>query len=195
MQRKTIIFLGPQGSGKGTQLEKVRDYFHSVTPEQPVVTLETGKAFRALKTEDSYYANSITELIEAGKLVPDFITDALVLSDLRAKLTETAHLLLDGFPRNVNQANFLDKVLAFYQRMNIDVVYLNTPEEVVRARMMGRGRSDDTEEGINERLRLYKEQTEPLLEFYRTRPQTNFIEIIGSDGIEDIFTSLITRLV
>ena len=190
METQTVIFLGPQGSGKGTQVENLIDHLG----RESVVDIQTGRGFRALKRGEGFTARRIGEILDSGQLVPDFHTYAIVVDELRERLTEENHLTFDGFPRNVTQAEFLDEVLAFYERENVSVVYLDTPEAVVRERMMGRGRSDDTQESINERLRLYKEQTEPILEYYRNRPNTKFISLDGSQTINEVFTAIKTEL-
>ena len=190
MQTQTVIFLGPQGSGKGTQV----DNLIAELGAENVVDGQTGRGFRALKEGTGYTAARIGELLDAGQLVPDFHTYAIVVEELKARLSEDSHVTFDGFPRNVTQAQFLDEVLAFYNRSTISVVYLDTREAVVRERMMGRGRSDDTEESINERLRLYKEQTEPILSYYRERPDTNFIRVDGAGTMEQVFNDIKTGL-
>lgn len=194
MQTQTVIFLGPQGSGKGTQVENLIKYLRESDPTNNVVDIQTGRGFRALKESDTHTASRVTKLIENGQLVPDFLTYAIVAEELKERLQEKSHLTFDGFPRNVFQAKFLDEVLSFYNREQVSVVYLDTPEEVVRGRMMGRGRSDDTEESIKERLRLYKEQTEPILSYYKDRPDTNFIALDGSKSINEVFTGIINGL-
>ena len=190
MQKQTVIFIGLQGSGKGTQVANLVSLLKESDSESDVLDLQTGRGFRALKDSDTYTARRVTEMIENGQLIPNALTYAIVVNELSEKLEENTHLTLDGFPRNVAQAEFFDELLAFYNRSSLSVVYLDTPEEVVRERMMSRGRVDDTEESINERLRLYREQTEPIISYYKNRPDTNFIRIDGSGDIDTVFTEI-----
>jgi len=190
MQTHTVIFLGPQGSGKGTQVTNTINHLKEIDTEAKIIHLQTGEGFRALKNSDTFLAKRITSIIESGELVPDFLTTAVVVNELKDTLEEDTHLFLDGFPRNVTQAQFLDELLQFYGREDISVIYLDTAEAVVRERMMGRGRSDDTEESINLRLKLYKEQTEPILDYYQHRPQTNFITLDGAQTIAEVFSGI-----
>jgi len=194
MDKQTVIFLGPQGSGKGTQVTNLVSYLKEHDPDRQVVQLETGKVFRALKDSDSFLATRVTETLETGQLVPDWLTCSVVVSELKHHLGPDDHLTFDGFPRNVSQAKFLDEVLRFYERTPLSVIYLNAPETTVRERMKGRGRSDDTEQSINERLALYRAQTEPLIDFYKARTSTNFIEIDSSQTITEVFKEITSGL-
>jgi len=186
MKPHTIIFIGPQGSGKGTQVESLVTYLKENDPAKQVLEVQTGKGFRELAESGGYTSLRIKNILEHGGLVPDFLTKAIVVNQLIADLTSESHIIMDGFPRNLEQATFVDELLAFYLRDEISVVYLETPEDVVRERMLARGRSDDTEESINERLRLYKEMTEPLLTHYKHRPQTEFVTVNGAQTVEEV---------
>lgn len=190
MNTNTVIFLGPQGSGKGTQVNNLTAALKEREVTSPLFHLQTGEAFRALKNSDTFTARRVTELIEGGQLVPDFMTTAVVVNELKDVLTPETVLICDGFPRNVTQAKFFDELLSFYERPDLAVIYLDTPEAVVRERMMGRGRSDDTEASINQRLALYKAQTEPLITYYQARPDTNLIRIDGSLPINAVFSAI-----
>lgn len=194
MQPQTIIFIGPQGSGKGTQVAQLVEYFDAKDTHHKVLEVQTGKGFRALAEEASYTSMRIKDILEHGGLVPDFLTQAIVVNQLLANLTADAHIIMDGFPRNIEQARFVDDLLSFYLREEITVVYLETPEDVVRERMLARGRSDDTESSIDERLRLYREMTEPLLAHYQNRAHTKFVTVNGADTIEAVQRGIRTGL-
>lgn len=186
METKTIIFIGPQGSGKGTQVAQLVQYLEEHDTEKNVLEVQTGKGFREISAGDSYTASRIKDILEHGGLVPDCLTQAIVVNQLIDGLRADSHIMMDGFPRNLEQAEFIDDLLAFYLREELSIVYLETPEEVVRERMLARGRSDDTEDSINERLRLYKEMTEPLLAYYQKRDNTSFITVDGAQEIDDV---------
>ncbi|MDA8596826.1 nucleoside monophosphate kinase [Candidatus Pacebacteria bacterium] len=186
MQPHTIIFIGQQGSGKGTQVSELVSYLTEEDPAHKVLEVQTGKGFRELAETGSYTSLRIKNILEHGGLVPDFLTKSIVVNQLITELTSESHIIMDGFPRNLEQAQFVDELLGFYMRDQISVVYLETPEEIVKERMMARGRSDDTEESIAERLRLYHEMTEPLLDHYKHRPNTEFITVDGAQTVEAV---------
>ena len=194
MQSQTVIFIGPQGSGKGTQVERLTAYLHENSPEQAVVPIETGKAFRDLAQTHSFTARRVKELLSEGKLIPNFITKAFVVKFLIKNLEDNTHLTMDGFPRNLAQVQFIDDLMKFYNRDALSVVFLDVPEEVVRKRMKGRGRADDTPELIDERLRLYKEQTEPIVSAYKNRDDINFVHIDGTLPIAGVTQKMIEGL-
>lgn len=190
MEHQTVIFIGPQGSGKGTQVSNLLQYLKQTYSTTTLLKIETGALFRALAQTGSATASRVKELLDAGQPVPDGVTNALVMEHFKVNYTPDAYIVLDGFPRNVSQAQYLDEILAFYDRPTLSVVYLETPEEVVRQRMRSRGRADDTEEGITERLRWSMQMMLPLLEYYRQRPNTNVVTVDGSQEVGAVFEQI-----
>lgn len=194
MQTQTIIFVGPQGSGKGTQVKNITTHLEKET-ERPVLNIETGKAFRDLSDRGGYTANRVKELLAEGKMIPDFLTTAFVVKFLVGHLEPDTHLTMDGVPRNMEQVAFIDELMEFYKRPLLTVVFLDTPEDIVRTRMAGRQRKDDTPDLIDERLRLYKQNTLPIVEHYRGRDDVNFIRADGRKSINDVQQEIIQSLV
>ena len=163
MHTKTIIFIGPQGSGKGTQAANTLAHL-TETSDVSVIDIETGRGFRALASGDNFTAKRVQELLAQGALMPDVLTSSIVMHELEKRLSEDAHIIFDGFPRNLNQAYGLDEMLQFYGRPELTVIYLDVADEsVITKRMEGRGREDDTPALITKRLHLYNEQTKPLV--------------------------------
>lgn len=192
-QPHTIVFIGPQGSGKGTQVRNITTYLEG-THTGKTLNIETGKAFRELAEKGGYTAARVKELLRDGQMIPDFIAETFMVKYLVKNLEPDTHLTLDGFPRNVGQIGFLDDLLKFYKRPSLSVVYLDAPESMVRERLLGRGRADDTPEIIDERLRLYHQVTEPVVGVYKERTDINFIHIDATKRIEDIQDDIIAGL-
>lgn len=194
MDIKTVIFIGPQGSGKGTQIEKLKAVLEA-RDRRRVVDIQTGRRFRALAaTQETYAEDKIAATLNSGILQPDFITTVLWGRAMLDQLDDKSHLLIDGFPRTVKQIPDLDDAFRFFERNLVDVINLATPEDVVRARMESRARLDDTSESIEERLRWYREETLPVIEYYRTRPQTRVHDIDGTLAIDEVHTAIVTAL-
>ena len=158
-----VLVLGPQGSGKGTQAKRI-----SADHEIPHVS--TGDMFRALDDEKPL-GREVREIMDRGDLVPDEITIRMI----RERLAEDDALegfILDGFPRNLAQAQALDEMLREIGR-GLDVIFFfDLDDTTAKERALGRaheeGRTDDTPETIARRLSVYHDQTEPVVEYYRT---------------------------
>lgn len=195
MTPKTIIFIGPQGSGKGTQIEKLDQVLKAKDPTRRVVDIQTGRRFRAMAASgEGYTEKHIQETLNTGILQPLFLSTVLWGDAMRTHLDDECHLLIDGFPRVVNEAKVLESALAFYQRDSVDIINLDTPEDVVRARMQGRARPDDTTESIEERLKWYRGETLPVVEYYRARPDTAVHDIDGTLSIEEVHQQILAAL-
>lgn len=195
MQKQTVIFIGPQGSGKGTQIDKLDAVLSEKDPTRNVVDIQTGRRFRAMAASgEGYTEQHIQETLNSGMLQPLFLSVSLWGDAMRTHLDADCHLLIDGFPRIVDEAKVLESALAFYERSPLSIINLDTPEEVVRKRMEGRAREDDTSESIEERLRWYREETLPVVEYYRTRPDTFVYDIDGTDTIEGVHEQIIKAL-
>lgn len=195
MQPYTVIFIGPQGSGKGTQIEKLDAALTAKDPTRRVVDIQTGRRFRALAARgEGYTEQHVAETLDTGMLQPHFLTVVLWGDAMIQHVDPDCHLLIDGFPRTVEQAKVLESALSFYHRSPLHIINLDTPEEVVRERMKGRARPDDTDASIEERLRWYREETLPVVEYYRSRPDTVVLDIDGTDTIDGVHEAILTGL-
>jgi adenylate kinase len=195
MSPKTIIFIGPQGSGKGTQIERLYSVIAEKDPTRRIVDIQTGRRFRALAAKRETYADKkIAATLDSGELQPDFITHLLWGQAMLDQLDNKSHLLIDGFPRTVHQAEVLEDALDFFERDHVHVINLDTPEEVVRKRMEERAREDDTTDSIETRLRWYREDTLPVLDYYRVRPETTVHDIDGMVSIDDVHEAIVAAL-
>jgi adenylate kinase len=195
MQPYTVIFIGPQGSGKGTQIEKLDQALTERDPSRKVVDIQTGRRFRALAARGENYTDEhLRETLDSGMLQPHFLSVVLWGDAMIEHVDSDCHVLIDGFPRTVEQAKVLESALDFYARTPLYVINLDTPEAVVRTRMEGRARPDDTPESIEERLRWYREEVLPVIEYYRTRPDTVVLDIDGTGTIEEVHAAILKEL-
>jgi adenylate kinase len=195
MQPFTIIFIGPQGSGKGTQIEKLNAVLVQKDPSRQTVDFQTGRRFRALAMKGEGYTEAhVAATLDSGVLQPLFLSVVLWGDAMREHLNPDRHVLIDGFPRTVPEAVVLESALSFFKRGTVMIVNLDTPEEVVRGRMIARSRQDDTMESIEARLKWYKEETLPVLEYYRKRENAQVIDIDGTDTIEGVHAQILSAL-
>ncbi len=187
MQTHTIIFIGPQGSGKGTQIERLKVVMKEHDPVRRIVDIQTGRRFRALAAKQEGYTDiHVSETLNTGILQPLFLSVVLWGDAFQNQVDEDCHILIDGFPRTVHEAHVLESAFSFYKRSPVTVIHLDTPEDIVRERMLCRAREDDTPESIEARLTWYREETLPVVSYYRTRPDTNVVDIDGTKSIDAV---------
>jgi len=159
-----LLVLGPQGSGKGTQAKRI-------SADYRIPHVATGDMFRAAIAERSELGAQVDTILAAGELVPDGLTVALI-RDRLAREDAAPGFVLDGFPRNLAQADALDAMLGEEGRSLDAILFFNLADDVATERMLGRasheGRPDDAPEAIRRRLELYHEHTAPVVERYRT---------------------------
>lgn len=194
MDIKTVIFIGPQGSGKGTQIEKLKEVLEA-NDRRRVVDIQTGRRFRSLAaSQETFAEDKVAATLDSGQLQPDFLSAVLWGQAMVNQLDEKSHLLIDGFPRTVGQIPDLEDAFKFFERGRVDVINLETPEEVVRERMASRAREDDTADSIEERLRWYKEDTLPVLKYYEGHGNATVHDLDGTDTIDGVHTQVLKAL-
>lgn len=179
-----ILLLGPQGAGKGTQGALIAD-------EYGIPHVASGDMLRRAIAADGDLGRRVKPIYDAGGLVPDDLMIELIRDRLKAA-DARAGFVLDGFPRTMPQAEALEELLRELGR-ELDVVFeLQLDDEVGRERMVKRaadeGRTDDTPEAIERRLRHYHEETAPLIEYYRTRG--NLVGIHADRPIRQVFAEI-----
>lgn len=195
MNPHTVIFIGPQGSGKGTQIAKLDAVLRAQDPTRRVVDIQTGRRFRALaQKQENFTERHVFSTLDTGQLQPLFLSVVLWGDAMLHHVDTECHVLIDGFPRTVHEAHVVESALAFYQREHIVVINLDTPEEVVRNRMKGRARADDTDASIEARLAWYREEVVPVIDFYRARPGTTVCDIDGTDTIDGVHDAIVRAL-
>lgn len=171
-----IVFLGPPGSGKGTQAKLLAERLK-------VPAISTGEILRAAVREETPLGRQAKAVMEAGELVSDDLMIALVRERLAAPDARDG-FILDGFPRTVQQAAALERLVDGNGKGLSAVVNLSVPETALMDRLEGRSgeeqRSDDRRETVLERLRVYREKTEPLIEFYRKRDLISDVNGVGA---------------
>lgn len=127
--QRTFIFIGRSGSGKGTQIDLLSKKLKEDNPEIGINYISTGKILRKFWEEDSFSNKLSKEILNKGDLQPEFLVIYLWGKDLIEDMKGNEHLILDGTPRRLNEAEVLDSAIKFYQRENPTVVYLNVSRE------------------------------------------------------------------
>jgi adenylate kinase len=185
-----VLLLGPQGSGKGTQAKLIAKTYG-------IPQVATGDMARELKELDSPLGREVKEIYDRGELLPD----DLIVRMIRDRLDRGDTIpgfILDGFPRNLPQAEALDTLLAELGR-GLDVVFefqIGDREvlmERIAKRAVEEGRTDDTPDAIRKRLEIYDRNTAPLVEHYRAT-RTNVVGIHADQPVDDVFAEIRSAL-
>jgi len=176
LQGARIVLLGPPGAGKGTQGQVL-------CQRLGVPAISTGDMLREAVADGSELGNKVQGIMASGALVDD-ATMADVVRDRLAKPDAGRGYLLDGYPRTLPQAETLAGILRDAGQELDAVLLVDVPEDELVRRALLRGRADDKEEVIRERLRVYREKTAPLIGYYRERGLLR--EIDGNRPIEEV---------
>ncbi len=176
-----VLILGPQGSGKGTQAKRI-----AASYDAPHVA--TGDILRAAVSDGSELGRQVSPILERGDLVPDDLMVGLI----RERLADEEAFVLDGFPRTVAQADALDAMLDDIGKPLDAVILLEVSDEVATTRLRDRaqaeGRADDSPEAIRNRLRLYHELTELVVDRYRQAGRV--VAVAGESPVDEVFASI-----
>ena len=177
-----LLMMGPQGAGKGTQAELL-----SETLSLPHIS--TGDIFRANVGHKTPLGIRASQYMSRGELVPDELTKAMV-TDRLAEPDVSVGWLLDGFPRNRTQAEWLEGSLQEAGTSLTAVLLLDVPDDVLLERMLTRGRADDQEDIINRRLEIYRRETLPMIEYFGRM----VIHVDGVGNLQDVAHRVLSGL-
>jgi adenylate kinase len=179
-----ILFLGPQGAGKGTQAKRIQS-------EYGLPHIATGDILREAMANETPLGQLVKPIYDAGKLVPDDLIIG-VIRDRLAGPDVDGGFVLDGFPRNLAQAEALDEMLDEIDQPLDIVLELRVPRQVAVDRMLARaqeeGRSDDTPEAIAERLAIYDQETLPVIDHYA--PTGRLVAIHGDKPVDAVWADI-----
>jgi adenylate kinase len=180
-----LIMLGPPGAGKGTQARMIGEKYS-------IPHISTGAILRAEVERKTLLGQEIEEVMKRG----DLVADSLIFFLVEARLSEADcdnGFILDGFPRTIPQAEELDIMLQKRGKKALHVIYLMVTEEISLERLLARRRVDDTKEIFQQRIKVYHEQTAPLIDYYFEKGA--IIRINGVQSIDDVFHEIEERLV
>lgn len=197
-ESKTFIFLGRSGCGKGTQARKIKEFLEEKDKERKVIYLEMGGLFREFWKGENYTQKLSKEIMLEGGLQPAFLQVHLWTKYLLENLGEKDHLIIDGTPRRVLDANAMDSAFKFYGRTKPNFVFLDVSREWAKdkivKRMKAGGREEDLDEKIiDSRLDWYEEFVLPSINFFRDNPFYNFMEINGEQSIEEVHKEILKK--
>ena len=180
-----LVLLGAPGSGKGTQAARLKDHLQ-------VPHISTGDLLRAEVAAGSRLGLEAKGIMARGELVSDAILLGM-LEDRFSRPDTRGGFILDGYPRNLAQADALDGLLSRMGQPFDYAVQLEVPTELLVERIAGRaaaeGRADDNPESVRKRLDVYDSQTAPVIEFYRQHGQLTVVDGVGT--LDEVFTRIL----
>ncbi len=183
-----LVLLGPPGSGKGTQATRLKEHLQ-------VPHISTGDLLRAEVTAGSKLGMEAKEIMARGQLVSDEILLGMLENRFSQEDTKGG-FILDGYPRNLAQADALNALLERIGQPMDAAVQLDVPSELLVERIAGRaqeeGRADDTPESVRTRLKVYSDQTAPVVDFFRQLGKLSVVDGVGS--LDDVFARIVSAL-
>ena len=177
---KGLIILGAPGSGKGTQAQLLSE-------QLALPHISTGEMLREAITKKTELGKKAQFYVDKGELVPDDLLLNLIGERLNQNDIQSGWIL-DGFPRNVAQATFLDKLLLKLGRFSEQIINLEVSDKQLVKRLLLRGRNDDNEETIRRRLEVYQEKTRPVIDYYQQDSRLTSVD--GTPSLELVTASL-----
>ncbi len=189
----TVLFFGSQGAGKGTQVQMLIDYLKKKS-DRGVIRIDMGAELRALRDTGTFAGKYTGAVIDQGFRMPDFMPIYLQTKKIVDNFTGEEHIIADGLARGREQTMCFDDMIQFFKRdQDFKVISIELSEESVLKRLLARGRNDDTEEGIKNRLGWYKTDVLPQLELLKSRGR-EVISIDGEPDAETIHKNLLSAL-
>jgi adenylate kinase len=176
------VLLGPPGAGKGTQAELLAE-------KHQIPHLSTGELFRQNINNGTKLGLEAKRYLDAGDLVPSELTNELV-DDRLSNSDADGGFILDGYPRSVQQAKALHDMLERRGTQLDAVLEFRVPEDVLLERLKARGRTDDTDEVILNRMKVYRDETAPLIEYYNSELKT--VDAVGT--VDEVFARALRAL-
>ena len=193
METQTFVFFGQGGSGKGTQVKLLMDYLRSNDNKETIYG-GTGEEFRRILATDNFTAKLIINSMDKGELQPDFLTTSLFVNILVASLDDQKHLVVDGYPRTIEQADNFIKIMNFYKRDKVKIIYIELGEPEALKRNLLRGRADDTEDSLKKRFDEYVKKVIPAMNYLKEKAGYQILTVNGEQLIEKVQKDIVKAL-
>lgn len=188
----SVLFFGTQGAGKGTQVKKLMEYL-STHSTQKIIHIDMGQELRNLRDSGTFAGKLTGEVIDAGHRMPDFMPTYLQTKKIVENTTGDEHIIADGLARGADQTRAFDDAMRFFRRNDFCVISIELSEESAVKRLLARGRNDDTEEGIRNRLSWYRSDVLPQLTLLKERGRKIHV-IDGEPDVDTIHKNILSAL-
>lgn len=184
MDKYVLMFLGPQGCGKGTQIKLINKRLQA-----PVIAI--GELFRNNEIRNPHLSKMIKSYVEKGRLIPDNIILKIVEDEID-KISQHRIVILDGIPRSLMQKKIIQNLLIKYHYLNYKIIYIELDNKAAKKRMALRARDDDTKAVIAQRLKQYNDKTLPMIKEFEKENKVIFIN--GDQSIPLVYNEIINKI-
>lgn len=192
MEKKFFIFIGRSGGGKGTQALLLKSYLES-KGHTDVTHITTGGSFRDFIEQDNHIARLAKDINDKGALQPEFLAVWIWSNIFITKLKGVETILLDGAPRRLFESEVLHSAIHFLGYAKPTVIYLDVSESVSREHVKSRGRVDDSEEDMSNKMNWFETDILPILDAYRNDPRYHLLHVNGNQPIEDVHKEIVAK--
>lgn len=193
MNDYTIIFIGKSGSGKGTQIKLLSDFF-AQKYQADMYHLQSGQGLRELASSESHTGSLLRDALAHGKLGPTAIAIWSWVSSVVKDFAGQKVFFVDGAPRKLNEAIIMDEMFDFFDRKNRYIIHVDVSNDWSKNRLYDRQRSDDTDQSIDTRLGWFEQNSPDILSFFEQTGKYKMFKINGEQSIEDVQKNIIGAL-
>ncbi len=200
MKKNLFVFLGRTGCGKGAQTSRLSDYIKNKENSDAVFYVSTGDEFRKFMQTGTYSAIKTKEIVDSGNYVPSFLASMLWANAIARDYKENQHMIIDGSPRTLAEKAIFDTVFDFYGQVHVfgfekvHVVFMNVSNSWATDKLLKRGRADDTNEAIANRMAWFESYIMPVIDAYKKDSRVSFHEINGEQSIEDVHADIVKAI-
>jgi adenylate kinase family enzyme len=199
MSKKAFIMVGRSGCGKGTQANLLSEYLLKSAQDDEsnipsVLYVQSGNEFRDFVQRPNYTAKLSKIINDTGGLQPEFLAVYMWTNILIREYNGNEHLIFDGMPRKVHEAGVLHSIFDFYKLPKPQVIYINVSADWATRHLLVRGRHDDNEQDINNRLKWFDDEVLPTVDFYRKNKYYYFCVIKGEQSVEAVRKEIIAKV-
>ena len=192
---ESFIFIGRSGCGKGTQAELLRKYLKERDPDRAVFYLETGEKFREFVRGEKYTHRLSHDVYMRAERQPDFLAVHLWGHILIDELAGGEHLIIDGTPRSVHEAEILDTAMKFYGYEKPFVIFIDVSRKWATERLRARGREDDVRaEEIKKRLDWFDADVMPAVSYFKRHPDYAFVAVNGEQTVAEVHQEMMRKM-
>jgi adenylate kinase family enzyme len=193
MTPQTFVFYGIAGAGKGTQIKLLTDFLKNKNGLE-IIYASPGNEYRKITQIDNYIGSLVKGPLSRGELLPGFLTDSIMANIFISSLTPEKNLIADGYPRAVDQSVSFEKMIKFFERKDVKIIYIEISKNEAIKRLKLRGRHDDTDEGITKRFDEYVKSVVPSMNYFKDMENYTTLTINGEQNIEEVHKDIIKAL-